>query len=266
MKYLAACATVKNEASIIIEWMAFHRAAGVEHFIIIDNGSTDNTADLIHRFKDQQSVTYLRRPETIGQVTMFMDAAKQFQDKFEWIAFIDADEFLFCADGGDLRTKLSVFNDAAAVCVYWLLYGSSGFMDCPPGLAIENFHLRAPDDFFVNRHVKSIVRPRHIVGPLTSHIFELNGPMVDECGNVLVKTDPPGYFGNTTAIHNVFHLNHYHIRSQNVYKEKIMRGYFGDDSYKLAEEEFRRKLEMHDRNEVLDQSALNYRNLMEFYM
>ncbi|MBX9660029.1 MAG: glycosyltransferase family 2 protein [Nitrospiraceae bacterium] len=56
MKFLGACCTVKNEASIIHEWMAFHRAAGVEKLIIINNGSDDDTADIVRSFIDQDSV------------------------------------------------------------------------------------------------------------------------------------------------------------------------------------------------------------------
>ncbi len=36
---------VKNEARHIAEWARFHHRAGVAHFIVYDNASTDGTAD-----------------------------------------------------------------------------------------------------------------------------------------------------------------------------------------------------------------------------
>src|SRR5271168_2531692 len=100
MKYLAACVHVKNEEDIISEWMAFHRSVGIKHLIVIDNGSSDRTAQIVRAFPDQSSVTYLFLPR--GNPTEFSTIAlKCFGEQFEWIAFMDADEFLYPSNGGD---------------------------------------------------------------------------------------------------------------------------------------------------------------------
>ncbi|GJD66006.1 glycosyltransferase family 2 protein [Methylobacterium frigidaeris] len=39
--------TVENEASILREWLAFHRAVGFAKIIRIDKGGTDETTDIV---------------------------------------------------------------------------------------------------------------------------------------------------------------------------------------------------------------------------
>jgi hypothetical protein len=36
-------AIAKNEARFLLEWVAFHRAVGIRHFFIVDNGGDDGT-------------------------------------------------------------------------------------------------------------------------------------------------------------------------------------------------------------------------------
>lgn len=43
------CAIVRNEARYILEWIAYHKAVGIDHFYIYDNQSTDETTDILIR-------------------------------------------------------------------------------------------------------------------------------------------------------------------------------------------------------------------------
>ncbi len=267
MKYLAACVHIKNEQDIIAEWMAFHRAAGFEHLIIIDNGSSDATPEIVKRFKDDKSVTYLFQPNG-GPEDFATIAIKCFGSDFRWMAFIDADEFLYPANGGDIRSALEKYEDTAGVGVYWHLFGSSGHEDRPQGLVIENFLRRAETNFGLNKHVKSIVDPRKVFAPRGSHVFELAGPFVDERRRMLHSNAPFGFFEEMQPSHEVLRINHYHVRSRSQYKLKAARGYFGLDDEKLkeSEEKFARMWAAHDRNEVYDATACVYKGLMRFYL
>jgi len=43
---LVLVAIIKNEARYLLEWIAYHRAAGVDHFILMDNESTASLSRL----------------------------------------------------------------------------------------------------------------------------------------------------------------------------------------------------------------------------
>lgn len=267
MKYAAACVHVKNEQEIIREWMAFHRSVGFEHLFIIDNGSSDQTPEIIRHFRDPQSITYLFQPS--GNPTDFATILiKNYGKDFRWMAFIDADEFLYPVDGGDIRKTLSQYEDKAGVGVYWNIYGSNGYEEKPEGLVIDTLLHRAPTDYFLNRHVKSIIDPAKVIGPLGSHMFKLAGEFVDEQGRLLHDDPPHGYFDAMTPSHDVLRINHYHVRSRAQYEQKAKRGYFGVDDAKLNEAEgrFQHMWEMHDKNDVFDDSAGAYKRLMKFYI
>jgi glycosyltransferase involved in cell wall biosynthesis len=266
VKYLAACVHVKNEEDIIQEWMAFHRSVGVEHLIIIDNGSSDRTPEIVKAFPDPESVSYLFLPE--GNPTTFATIAlKTFGEAFEWMAFIDADEFLYPSQGNDLRQVISEFDDCAGIGVYWQIYGSSGHLEKPEGLVIDTMINRAESTYLSNRHVKSIVKPRKVFYPLGSHMFMLDGRFVDEQKRDLHMNPPYGFFEGMTPSHDLIRINHYHVRSRAQYVQKSQRGYFGleDDKLSQADARFNEMWTVHDKNDISDDSACRFMPLMNFY-
>lgn len=265
MKFLAACCAVKNEESIIGEWMAFHRSAGVEHLILFDNGSTDRTAEIIQSFRDQASVTYVSWAQPGSSVDMYGYAIERYRNDFKWIAFIDSDEFLFPAKGTDIRHVLCHIG-AAAIGVHWHMYGSAGHIERPAGLVIENYKLRAPSDYHHNCHVKSIVQPKFVKQVLSSHAFQVPaGSFIDEDGRVLPLEPPYGLFKGKEPVHNKLRINHYHVRSREDYIAKSQRGYFGIHN-KLAGDKFEKMFEIGDKNDIFDDSATKYSKLMSFYL
>ena len=45
---LSCCALIKNEENFLKEWLDHYINEGVEHFYLIDNGSADNTLNIIN--------------------------------------------------------------------------------------------------------------------------------------------------------------------------------------------------------------------------
>ena len=266
-KYAAAFVHVKNEEEIIGEWMAFHRAVGFEHLIVLDNGSTDSTATIVKRFREPECVTYIY--ESTGYPTTFNKRIMaEFRDNFEWIASIDADEFLYPTDGGDIRNTIANFSNTSGIGVYWQIYGSSGHASKPEGLVVQNFSRRAASDYYLNRHIKSIVRPNHVIEPLGSHVFKLQGNFVDAGGKELHFDPPFGYFEQHVPDYSRLRINHYHTLSRKQYEKKAKRGYFGieDDKLNKDQERFETMWNMHNMNEVEDKSASEFVALMQFYL
>jgi len=54
---LAICVRLKNEALYLREWIEFHRIAGVGHFHIFDDGSTDGTIEVLRPYVEHGIVT-----------------------------------------------------------------------------------------------------------------------------------------------------------------------------------------------------------------
>ncbi|GAA5850435.1 hypothetical protein JCM9279_001415 [Rhodotorula babjevae] len=93
---IAICASIKNEARFITEWLLYNRAIGVDRFYLYDKGSTDNTLEVLqpwietgvvvlHEFKaDQGDLFQLNALETCSRTYGLVS---------DWILDCDVDEF-----------------------------------------------------------------------------------------------------------------------------------------------------------------------------
>ena len=59
---LVVASMFKNENSVIKEWLDHNIAVGVEHFYLIDNGSTDGYANILHPYMHRGLVTLVADP------------------------------------------------------------------------------------------------------------------------------------------------------------------------------------------------------------
>jgi hypothetical protein len=108
----------------------------------------------------------------------------------------------------------------SAVLVNWRIFGPSGHEEPPPGLVIENYTKRLPDEAPVNRHVKSIVRCADVLGTgINPHEFALHGAAADPRGEIV-----PNVALQPHACHEGLVLNHYFTRSRRDWRAKVARG------------------------------------------
>ena len=94
---LAMAAIFKNEGPYILEWVAHHRALGIERFFIADNDSSDETTATLAALACAGIVEHLPFPSEPGlppQPAAYDAILRRYRDEADWIAFLDADEFL----------------------------------------------------------------------------------------------------------------------------------------------------------------------------
>jgi hypothetical protein len=184
--YLTAICAFKNEAPYLEEWLAFCVSEGVEHFLLYDNASTDNSREVLQPWIDAGFVELIDWPlhwKSGSQTKAFIDALERLRGRTRWAAFIDIDEYLFSPTGKPVADVLRQYEDHAGVIVNWQCYGSSGQRSRPAGLTIESYTRRARTNWARNRRVKTIVNPSLAVGPRSAHLFDV------EPGHSLVTED-----------------------------------------------------------------------------
>lgn len=216
---MAVCAIFRDEARYLAEWVAFHRVQGVERFYLYDNLSTDDWRGALEPELSSGVVKVTEWPEVPGQGSAYADCLRRHRQDTRWIAFIDADEFLFSPTGRTLPDVLREFDRYPGVVVNWRMYGTNGWERAPEGLVIENYLRRGPDDLEGNQLVKSIVNPRAALGVTQwpAHYFRLRGNPVDEHGQPALRhTREP-------ATVDLLRINHYYARSAESFRAKSKR-------------------------------------------
>jgi hypothetical protein len=207
---------VRNEADYLEEWIAYHAALGVDHFIVYDNGSTDGSAALLERYQNHGLLTRIDWPLGGGQLAAYNHALRFFGRVARWLAYYDVDEFLVPLVDDDIPSFLDRFPDVAVVRVPRLEFGYSGHRQAPPGLAVEEYTQVANVldlDADLPPRVKSIVRPEAISAVDIHLAFPADVPA-------------PGAPTGTAeeAVRGLAQLNHYYTRSFEEFEAKRTRG------------------------------------------
>ncbi|MGH2979954.1 MAG: glycosyltransferase family 92 protein, partial [Solirubrobacterales bacterium] len=129
-----------------------------------------------------------------------------------WIAFIDADEFLFSPQLRPLPGVLRDYEGFPAVGVNRATFGTSGHRTRPAGLLIDSYLRRGGR----NRFMKSIVQPSTAIRCLSAHRFEYR---------YRLAVDENGYPIHRDATKSVsferLRINHYYTKSEAELREKL---------------------------------------------
>ncbi len=252
MEELAICATVKNEATYIHEWLSYHYAHGIRRFVLYNNSSTDDTVAVVERWDRSDTVTVVDWPHVNGQLDAYRDMVARFSQVAEWCAFIDCDEFL-CpqANLSILDVLRQIGPEVNGLYVHWLMFGSSGHITRQPGLVTETFRLRAPDEFGSHYFGKSVMRLAAVTN-VGGHVFRCHGRMVNDSGQ---EVDAQSVGAQTERSHRRLALNHYFTKSRDEWRQRRSLGRADkldtDPDFRRPDHEF----SLHDVNVVFDNRA-----------
>jgi hypothetical protein len=268
---LAIVALIKDVEPYIEEWVDFHMLAGVSHFFLYDNGSTDKTKNKLHSYQSRGHVTALdwrldgRDADTgrrfTSQVSAFAHAITTFGENFERFAFIDVDEFMFPKSATGLLESIRLSGSPSNMSLPWHMFGHNNYDELPEGGIIKNFTQRAVLPY---RRPDILLRFKCIVDPckvthVSVHQFctiDMGRSTSNAVGTICEHEDrrSPNFFTS----HGI-QLNHYYCLSKNDLRQKIERGAasFADpDTYRRRV--LKKVNEIHENLET-DTSAQDFR-------
>ena len=122
---------MKNEGPFILEWVAYHRAIGVQDFIVYTNDCTDGTDDFLDLLQEKGILQHRDNPFK-GTDLKPQHAALQAGEKEEivknadWVISMDVDEFINVKVGkGTLADLFKATGEANMISCTWRLFGNS---------------------------------------------------------------------------------------------------------------------------------------------
>ncbi|MXV43827.1 glycosyltransferase family 92 protein [Saccharibacter sp. 17.LH.SD] len=245
--------TVRNEGIYLLEWIAYHRSIGVEHFFIYSNDNADGSEKLLEELAHQGIITWIDNPTSSDQSPQFKaygHALNALPDilNFKWCFIVDGDEFITLnPQPYPLLTDYLNWIDhwqTDAIAVNWRFIASSmnanGLSDLAVPLTQRNERIvgnGAIGDGW--RLVKSACRPNRTLhsrphhplwNPVTSYTFRLTN------GDTHNYLNPPPPFPRDPAFadygtYDRICISHYYFKSMAEWTWKHARN-SGADAYK----------------------------------
>lgn len=228
----------KNEAPYLNEWISFHLEFGVEHFYLLDDGSTDNYLEILKPFLDSGIITIVHK-KWKNQFTAYNYAIRKWRNQCQWLAFNDVDEFLYSPNGIKLTTVLKDYEEASAIFVYWKLFGSGGHIIPPNKPVVESYlysmsKKEIQEDNFdhkKNKDLKEYVSGwsldgKSIVNPRAVKKMGVHKPIHLKYGKLVDENfqQPKSKVLGKTPTFETLRINHYWSKSIQEFERKLNYG------------------------------------------
>jgi hypothetical protein len=232
---------MKNEAPYIVEWVAYHRAIGIDHFLIYTNDCTDGTAEILGRLQDMGILQHRNNDNWKGnspqQHALNQSLKEPVIRQADWIIHIDVDEFMNVRTGnGTIQDFLAHVPDATNVAMTWRLFGHNGVTALSGDFVIDQFDTCAPK-FCPKPHTVwgfktmfrnigayakiSCHRPNKLDDGFRDRVRWVNGSGADMTHEVAEN----GWRNSKKTIgYDLLQLNHYALRSAESFLIKRQRG------------------------------------------
>ena len=217
-KFLCAVSVLKDEEIFVDEWLVYHKMLGIEYFFLFDDGAGLPLRSLLKVHEKYCSVIpwfEAGRVKRNGQIEAFRLALSELIQEFEWVIFLDVDEFVVLKDDKNIEKFLGRFPMASAVSLNWHLFGHNGFFDDPNRLITSSL-------------TKRRLKPHHEEKTFsrTSSISKINSPHYCDLKSG-VRVDANGKKFNSRIYPEktkIAHINHYQCRSFSRWMKRAERG------------------------------------------
>ncbi|MDQ2092625.1 glycosyltransferase family 2 protein [Rhodalgimonas zhirmunskyi] len=232
---------MKNEAPYIVEWVAYHRAMGVDNFLIYTNDCSDGTSEILDRLQEMGVLQHRNNDNWKGnspqQYALNQSLKEPVIKNADWIIHIDVDEFINVRCGnGTLDDFFERVPDATNVAMTWRLFGHNGVTTLSDDFVIDQFDTCAPK-FCPKPHTVwgfktmfknigayekiSCHRPNKLDDKFKSKVKWVNGSGKDMTREASEK----GWRSSKKSIgYDLLQLNHYALRSAESFLIKRQRG------------------------------------------
>jgi len=232
---------MKDEGPFILEWIAWHKAIGIQDFVVFTNDCSDGTDLILDRLEEMGMLRHLPNPAEATGSTFFQPVALAYTPylsewrKADFYISMDVDEFINIHVGkgriSDLFLKTGSFD---ALSISELNHGSNNQMSFEPGLVTEQFprhQTEHPGARKSQRGVKTIVRLSDKLDKIRNHrpdFHKDSGPIcwLDGSGRKLetLSQDTSMNGIDVRGSYELVTLNHFPLRSLDGYLLKMFRG------------------------------------------
>lgn len=266
----AVFSCMRDEGPFLLEWVAYHRVIGFDALYVATNDCSDGTDEMLDRLQQLGHVTHLRNtpppgmPPQVAGLRMAMDMPEV--RALDWLLHIDADEFFNLTGSGGLSDYLTSVDHADVVALLWRPFGHNDIGYWRGGSVLQQFTKAQARPKKRNIGHKSLFRPSRFgraidhmpKNPLEKGVVAVNSVGKEIPNAALYRAKQSRYRCDwADCTWDGACINHYAIRSQDVFLLKNIRGDGMEretQKYHLNSKFYRR----HNANEVEERGILRH--------
>ena len=141
---VALCVVAKDENKYIKEFIYYYKNLGIKKIFLYDNNNEDGEKfDIIlkhfikNKFVTIVNIRGIIRPQKLA----FNDCYNNNKFNYNWIAFLDVDEFLYFSKFKNINyfLSLSKFKNCSSLLINWKYYGDNNNIFYEPKLLRDRF-------------------------------------------------------------------------------------------------------------------------------
>lgn len=204
MKVVLVC--IAKWEDTISEWIDYHKKLGFDVVYVYQN---DWDCGI-----DSENVIVIDFPGKHMQMSAYNHFLDNFRDEFDWVSFLDVDEYIVLKKHKNIKDFITEFNNPYGIGINWVYFGS-----CNQEKIVGNKYSFLSRFFMrgdVNPHIKSIVNLKSGSKMVLPH--NPSGPLMDTN-----KKFFSGPFNNMGDI-LIAQINHYYHKSLEEWEKLHERG------------------------------------------
>ncbi len=209
----------KDEADILDDWFLFHKAMGVDAFIVTDNGSVDGSREIVQKYKDKGWVLdIIDEPSTtIHQADWCNRMILLAKNKYgaDWIISSDADEFWY-SNSLNLKHDIMENSDCNLLSVY--------LKNFIPYLNSDKF---INDPYFIARRLHPFEEEKYNLKSKMYSYEDLTPKVIMKAANYKMIGEGNHkarmYYKRKSHISDIV-VYHYYIRNFKHFNDKVRKG------------------------------------------
>lgn len=226
MKVCIIC-IARNEDKYIGEWINYHLSIGIDKIFICNN---DDDQEILAKYNcDKVQVIDYQGVESVQNIA-YTAEFKRIRDDYDWVVFIDVDEFIVLENYQNIKEFLNLdrFKDCDSIKMNWKIFSDNELIDVVDDDYSVMKRFTESIDHEENHFQKAIIRGNVDIG--NSQICG-HGYYYGDCNylsvNVLGERVNNHHVGcyNFPIIHRECWVNHYPTKSIGEYiRQKYFRG------------------------------------------
>ena len=242
MDKILICAIAKMEELYIREWIDWHKNIGIDHIIIGDNNDSNYNKPLqpiIQDYIDENYVELINLNDKLGyQQQFYREIYIAQKNNYDWIGFIDIDEFIELPKFDNIHDFLSQskFNKTDSIIFCWKNFGDNGHLYYENKPVKERFTTpkitaKIGIKYFIRGHLDDVIYPISIHNPENAQtINNFKIKVCDVLGNfkfqrIFTENNKYTRILINLKYYEVGYISHYITKSTEEYiKYRCLRG------------------------------------------